>query len=161
MRHSWYYIASFYIVVDTSVSMFVNDVFELPGDYSSALSDLTAVYLILLSLQLAWIGSEAMRVQGGSLSSTGQGIVSSDVFAHSASSVGEIAYRSWLRQSYVSGPSRGCASGESETSKTPPTGRTLVRLAPGHPETVARAAAVPVSQALSHALVVLDPSTLA
>ena len=124
---------------------------------------MTAGELIMLGRQLARIGTEAMRGQGGSQAPTGQGMVAADVFAHPATSVGEIADRTGLRQSYVSESiARLRERGVVQTSTDPADGRrTLVRLAPGHPETVARAAAVPVSQALAHALGDPDPGTLA
>lgn len=124
---------------------------------------LTAGQLIMLGRQLTRIGTEAMRGQGGSQAPAGQGMVAADVFAHPATSVGEIADRTGLRQSYVSESiARLREQGVVETSADPTDGRrTLVRLAPGHPGTVARAAAAPVAQALARALGDPDPGTIA
>jgi DNA-binding MarR family transcriptional regulator len=124
---------------------------------------MTAGELIMLGRQLTRIGTEAMRGQGGSQAPAGQGMVAADVFSHPATSVGEIADRTGLRQSYVSESiARLREQGVVETSADPADGRrTLVRLAPGHPATVARAAAAGVSQALARALGDPDPGTLA
>ena len=124
---------------------------------------MTAGELIMLGRQLTRIGTEAMRVPGGSQAPAGQGMVAADVFSHPATSVGEIADRTGLRQSYVSESiARLRDQGVVETSADPADGRrTLVRLAPGHPGTVARAAAAGVSQALARALGNPDPGTLA
>ena len=125
---------------------------------------LTAGELIMLGRQLTRIGTEAMRGQGGPQApTTGQGMVAADVFAHPATSVGEIADRTGLRQGYVSETvARLRGRGVVETSTDPADGRrTLVRLAPGHPAAVARAAAAGVTQALARALGDPDPGTLA
>jgi DNA-binding MarR family transcriptional regulator len=124
---------------------------------------LTAGELIMLGRQLTRIGTEAMRGEGGSQAPAGQGMVAADVFAHPATSVGEIADRTGLRQSYVSESiARLREQKVVETSTDPADGRrTLVRLAPGHPATVARAAAAPVTQALASALGDPGPGTLA
>jgi DNA-binding MarR family transcriptional regulator len=134
-----------------------------PGDHSPGPADLTAGELIMLGRQLTRIGTGAMRGQGGSQAPAGQGMVAADVFAHPATSVGEIADRTGLRQSYVSESiARLREQGVVETGTDPADGRrTQVRLAPGHPDTVARAAAAPVSQALARALGDPDPGTLA
>jgi DNA-binding MarR family transcriptional regulator len=134
-----------------------------PGDHPPGPADLTAGELIMLGRQLTRIGTEAMRGQGGSQAPAGQGMVAADVFSHPATSVGEIADRTGLRQSYVSESiARLREQGVVETSADPADGRrTLVRLAPGHPATVARAAAAGVSQALARALGDPDPGTLA
>jgi DNA-binding MarR family transcriptional regulator len=134
-----------------------------PGDHSPGPADLTAGELIMLGRQLTRIGTGAMRGQGGSQAPAVQGAVAADVFAHPATSVGEIADRTGLRQSYVSESiARLREQGVVETGTDPSDGRrTLVRLAPGHPDTVARAAAAPVSQALARALGDPDPGTLA
>jgi DNA-binding transcriptional ArsR family regulator len=123
---------------------------------------LTAGQLIMLGRQLTRIGTEVMRGQGGSQAPAGQGMVAADVFAHPATSVGEIADRTGLRQSYVSESiARLREQGVVETSADPADGRrTLVRLAPSHPGTVARAAAAPVAQALARALGDPDPTPL-
>jgi DNA-binding MarR family transcriptional regulator len=136
---------------------------ESPGDHPPGPADLTAGELIMLGRQLTRIGTEAMRGQGGSQAPAGQGMVAADVFAHPATSVGEIADRTGLRQGYVSETvARLRARGVVETSTDPADGRrTLVRLAPGHPAAVARAAATGVSQALARALGDPDPGTLA
>lgn len=132
-------------------------------DDSPGPADLTAGKLIMLGRQLTRIGTEAMRGQGGSQAPTGQGMVAADVFAHPATSVGEIADRTGLRQSYVSESiARLRRQGVVETGTDPADGRrTLVRLAPGHPAAVARAADAPVSQALARALGDPDPGILA
>lgn len=124
---------------------------------------MTAGELITLGRLLTRIGTEAMRGQGNARIPTGQGMVAADVFAHPATSVGEIADRTGLRQSYVSESiARLRRQGVVETSTDPADGRrTLVRLAPGHPATVARAAAIPVNEALARALGATDPGTLA
>ena len=117
----------------------------------------------MLGRQLTRIGTEAMRGQGGSQAPAGQGMVAADVFAHPATSVGEIADRTGLRQGYVSETvARLRERGVVETSTDPADGRrTLVRLAPGHPAAVARAAATGITQALARALGDPDPGTLA
>jgi DNA-binding MarR family transcriptional regulator len=124
--------------------------------------DMTAGELIMLGRQLTRIGTEAMRGRASSELPAGQGMVAADVFAHPATSVGEIADRTGLRQSYVSeSVARLRRQGVIETSIDPADGRrTLVRLAPGHPATVARAATVPVSQALARALGDPEPATV-
>ena len=134
-----------------------------PGDRPPGPAELTAGELIMLGRQLTRIGTEAMRGQGGSQAPAGQGMVAADVFAHPATSVGEIADRTGLRQGYVSETvARLRERGVVETSTDPADGRrTLVRLAPGHPAAVARAAATGVSQALARALGDPDPGTLA
>jgi DNA-binding MarR family transcriptional regulator len=134
-----------------------------PGDRPPGPAELTAGELIMLGRQLTRIGTEAMRGQGGSQAPAGLNIVAADVFAHPATSVGEIADRTGLRQSYVSeSVARLREQGAIETSTDPADGRrTLVRLAPGHPAAVARAAATGVSQALARALGDPDPGTLA
>jgi DNA-binding MarR family transcriptional regulator len=126
-------------------------------------ADLTAGELIILGRQLARIGTEAMRGQGGSPAPAGLNMVAADVFAHPATSVGEIADRTGLRQSYVSETvARLRDQGVVETSTDPADGRrTLVGLARGHPATVVRAAAAGVSQALARALGDPDPGTVA
>jgi DNA-binding MarR family transcriptional regulator len=136
---------------------------ESPGDHPPGPADLTAGELIMLGRQLTRIGTEAMRGQGGSRAPAGQGMVAADVFAHPATSVGEIADRTGLRQGYVSETvARLRERGVLETGTDPADGRrTLVRLAPGHPDTVARAAATGVSEALARALGNPDPGTLA
>jgi DNA-binding MarR family transcriptional regulator len=136
---------------------------ESPGDHPPEAADMTAGELIMLGRQLTRIGTEAMRGQGGSQAPAGLNIVAADVFAHPATSVGEIADRTGLRQSYVSeSVARLREQGAIETSTDPADGRrTLVRLAPGHPATVARAAATGVSHALARALGDPDPDTLA
>lgn len=104
-----------------------------------------------------------MRGQAGSqVPTTGQGMVGADVFAHPDTSVGEIAERTGLRQGYVSETvARLRKQGVLETSTDPADGRrTLVRLAPGHPAAVSRAAAADVSQALGRALGDPDPAAL-
>jgi DNA-binding MarR family transcriptional regulator len=134
-----------------------------PGGRPPGPAELTAGELIMLGRQLTRIGTEAMRGQGGSQGPAGQGMVAADVFAHPATSVGEIADRTGLRQGYVSETvARLRERGVVETSTDPADGRrTLVRLAPGHPAAVARAAATGVSQALARALGDPDPGTLA
>jgi DNA-binding MarR family transcriptional regulator len=119
-----------------------------------AVTDLSAGELIMLGRQLARIGTEAMRGVGRAAIPAGQGMVAADVFAHPATSVGEIADRTGLRQSYVSeSVARLRRKQVVETSTDPADGRrTLVRLTPGHPATVTRAAAVPAGQALARAL---------
>src|SRR5260221_3640089 len=67
-----------------------------------AVTDLSAGELIMLGRQLTRIGTEAMRGAGRAAIPAGQGMVAADVFAHPATSVGEIADRTGLRQSYVS-----------------------------------------------------------
>lgn len=126
-------------------------------------AELTAGELIMLGRQLARIGTEVMRGHGGSQAPAGQGMVAADVFAHPATSVGEIADRTGLRQSYVSESiARLREQNVVETSTDPADGRrTLVRLVPGHPATVARAAAAPVTHALASALGDPDPGDLA
>jgi MarR family transcriptional regulator, 2-MHQ and catechol-resistance regulon repressor len=65
-----------------------------------------------------------MRGQGGSQAPAGQGMVAADVFAHPATSVGEIADRTGLRQSYVSESiARLREQGVVETSADPADGR--------------------------------------
>jgi DNA-binding MarR family transcriptional regulator len=134
-----------------------------PGDDPPAAADMTAGELIMLGRQLTKIGTEAMRGNSGSQLPAGLGMVGADVFAHPATSVGEIADRTGLRQSYVSESiARLRRQGVVETSTDPTDGRrTLIRLAPGHPARVTRAAAVPVGQALARALDDPDPGTLA
>ncbi len=134
-----------------------------PGDHPPGPADLTAGELIILGRQLTRIGTDAMRGQGGSQAPAGQGMVAADVFAHPATSVGEIADRTGLRQGYVSETvARLRERRVLETGTDPADGRrTLVRLAPGHPDTVARAAATGVTQALARALGDPDPGTLA
>ena len=134
-----------------------------PEDHPPGPADLTAGELIMLGRQLTRIGTEAMRGQGGSQAPAGQGMVAADVFAHPATSVGEIADRTGLRQGYVSETvARLRERGVVETGTDPADGRrTLVRLAPGHPAAVARAAAAGVTQALARALGDPDPGTLA
>jgi DNA-binding MarR family transcriptional regulator len=125
--------------------------------------DMSAGELIILGRQLTRIGTEAMRGHADADLPPGQGMVAADVFAHPATSVGEIADRTGLRQSYVSeSVARLRRQGVVETSVDPSDGRrTLVRLAAGHPATVARAAAEPVKDALARALGDADPATLA
>jgi DNA-binding MarR family transcriptional regulator len=134
-----------------------------PGDRPPGPAELTAGELIMLGRQLTRIGTEAMRGQGGSQAPAGQGMVAADVLAHPATSVGEIADRTGLRQGYVSETvARLRERGVVETSTDPADGRrTLVRLAPGHPAAVARAATTGVTQALARALGDPDPGTLA
>lgn len=124
---------------------------------------ITAGELIMLGRRLTRIGTEAMRGQDGSRAPAGLAMVGADVFAHPATSVGEIADRTGLRQSYVSESiARLRRQGVVETTADPADGRrTLVRLVPGHPARVARAAAVPAGQALALALGDSDPHMLA
>jgi DNA-binding MarR family transcriptional regulator len=134
-----------------------------PGGHRPEPAAISAGELIMLGRRLARIGIEAMRGQGGSPAPAGQGMVAADVFTHPATSVGEIAGRTGLRQGHVSESiARLRRQGVVETSADPADGRrTLVRLAPGHPASVASAAAVPVSQALARALGYPDPGVLA
>jgi DNA-binding MarR family transcriptional regulator len=136
---------------------------EGPGDHPLEPADMTAGELIMLGRHLTRIGTDAMRGQGGSQTPAGLNMVAADVFAHPATSVGEIADRTGLRQGYVSeSVARLREQGVVETSTDPADGRrTLVRLAPGHPAAVARAAATGVTQTLARALGDPDPATLA
>jgi DNA-binding MarR family transcriptional regulator len=134
-----------------------------PPAPGTAVTGLTAGELIMVGRQLTRIGTEAMRGGGQAAVPAGQGMVAADVFAHPATSVGEIADRTGLRQSYVSeSVARLRGQGVVETAPDPADGRrTLVRLAPGHPAAVTRAAAVPAGPALARALGDPAPAELA
>lgn len=125
--------------------------------------DMTAGELIMLGRQLTRIGTEAMRGSGAFGVPAGPAMVAADVFAHPTTSVGEIAGRTGLRQSYVSETiARLREQGVAETAPDPADGRrTLVRLSPGHPAAVTRAAATPVGPALARALGDPGPGRLA
>jgi DNA-binding MarR family transcriptional regulator len=134
-----------------------------PRPVNRPVAGLTAGELIMVGRQLTKIGTMAMRGHGTGDLPAGLGMVAADVFAHPATSIGEIADRTGLRQSYVSeSVARLRRQGVVETSADPADGRrTLVRLAAGHPATVSQAAAVPVSETLARALGDPDPRTLA
>lgn len=112
--------------------------------------------LIVLGRQLTEIGTTAMRgarLPAGAVPS-GISMVGADVLEHPATSIGEIADRTGLRQRYVSqAVAKLRDQGVVETAPDPRDARrTRVRLAASHPERVTVAASAPVDQALRDAL---------
>jgi DNA-binding MarR family transcriptional regulator len=131
----------------------ISNVFPLPSSATHT----------ILGRELTKIGVAAMRSQRGEASiPAGLSMVGADVFAHPATSISEIADRTGLRQSYVSeSVARLRDQGVVETGPDPEDGRrTLVRLATGHPQRLASAAATPVDSALGQALAGTDAALL-
>jgi DNA-binding MarR family transcriptional regulator len=115
--------------------------------------DVNALDLIMLGRQLSRIGEEALRGSPTPGMPTGPSLVLRDVFAHPDSSISDITARTGLPQSYVSeSVARLRDQGIVETSADPSDGRrTLVRVAPDHPRTVAAKGSVSVDAALAEA----------
>jgi DNA-binding MarR family transcriptional regulator len=115
---------------------------------------MNALDLIMLGRQLSRIGEEAMRGSKAQYMPAGPSLVLRDVFAHPDSSIADVTTRTGLPQSYVSeSVARLREQGIVETSADPADGRrTLVRVAPGHPGTVAAKGSVRVDAALAEAL---------
>ncbi len=109
-----------------------------------------ALTLIELGRRLAKIGEEALRGGSGPPMPTGRSLVLRDVFAHPGSSISDITARTGLPQGYVSESVAGLREqGLVEKTADPADGRrTLVRISPDHPPTVAQKGAVPVDAAL-------------
>ncbi len=130
---------------------------------------LTARELIVLGGRLTRIGVAALRAhgqlgqRGESSVPVGVFMVRADVFGHPATSIGEIADRTGLRQSYVSeSVARLRGQGVLETGPDPNNGRrTLVRPADGHAHRLADSADAPVGAELAQALGETDPAALA
>ncbi len=115
---------------------------------------MNALDLIMLGRQLARIGEETMRGSQAPGMPAGPGLVLRDVFAHPDSSISDVTARTGLPQSYVSeSVAKLRDRGIVETSADPADGRrTLVRVSPGHPGTVAAKGSVSVDTALAEAL---------
>jgi len=108
----------------------------------------------MLGRQLSRIGEEVMRGSRAPGMPTGPSLVLRDVFAHPDSSISDVTARTCLPQSYVSeSVARLRDQGIVETSADPSDGRrTLVRVIPDHPRTVAAKGSVSVDAALADAL---------
>ena len=115
---------------------------------------MNALDLILLGRQLAKIGEEVLRGSAAQSMPAGPSLVLRDVFAHPDSSITDVTARTGLPQSYVSeSVARLRDQGIVQTSADPADGRrTLVRLAAGHPATVAAKGSASVDAALATAL---------
>src|SRR5580693_4230042 len=108
----------------------------------------------MLGRQLTKIGEGVLRGTTASPAPflpAGPSLVLRDVFAHPDSSISDITARTGLPQSYVSeSVARLRDQGIVETSADPSDGRrTLVRVAPDHPRTVAAKGSVSVDAALA------------
>ncbi len=113
-----------------------------------------ALDLFQLGRWLTRLGEEAMRPFGGSPSRPGRRLVLIDVLAFPDSSVGEIAARTGLPQSYVSGMvAKLCDVGILETRADPADRRrTLVKGRGSKPNAVVGFGPVPVDGLLVEAL---------
>lgn len=112
-----------------------------------------ALDLFQLGRWLTRLGEEAMRPLGGSPSRPGRRLVLMDALAFPDSSVGEIATRTGLPQSYVSGMvAKLCDLGILETRADPADRRrTLVKGSGSKPNAVVGFGAVPVDGQLVEA----------
>ncbi|WP_174555117.1 MarR family winged helix-turn-helix transcriptional regulator [Actinomadura hibisca] len=127
---------------------------------------MNGVELFLLGRTLMKIGEEALPTEGIGRHSTSVRtvlIVAGDVRAHPGSAVGEIAARTGLPQSAVSGAvARLREAGAVSTDPDPrDRRRLLVRPAPAASERVEEVRSVPVDAALATALGTDDPQRVA
>ncbi|PBC66100.1 DNA-binding MarR family transcriptional regulator [Streptomyces sp. TLI_235] len=122
--------------------------------------------LFLLGRTLMKIGEQTIPAAGIGPQPTGTRavlVVLSDVVEHPGSAVGEIAARTGLPQSQVSGCVARLREAGSVVTETDPADRrrSLVRKAPEISDRSARAAAAPVAPAVAAALGTDDPAALA
>ncbi|HUY47606.1 MAG TPA: helix-turn-helix domain-containing protein [Streptosporangiaceae bacterium] len=124
---------------------------------------MNALDLFQLGRWLAKIGEEAMRPSGAPETPPGVRLILMDAFAFPDSSIGEIATRTGLPQSYVSETvARMREQGAFQTRSDPADGRrTLVKVSSTVPETVARLGTIPVDDVLIKALGDTPPETAA
>jgi DNA-binding MarR family transcriptional regulator len=127
---------------------------------------MNGVELFLLGRTLMKIGEEAMPTEGLPKYTTSVRtvlIVASDILAHPDSAIGEIAARTGLPQSQVSGAvARLREAGSIVTAPDPrDRRRMLVRQAPGVSERVAVVRSTPIDGALAAALGADDPEEVA
>jgi DNA-binding MarR family transcriptional regulator len=124
---------------------------------------MNALDLFQLGRWFTKIGEESMRPSGAPVTPPGVRLILMDAFASADSSIGEIAARTGLPQSYVSeSVSRMRDLGAFETRADPSDGRrTLVRVSGSIPRVVARMGAVSVDGALTEALGEMDATTAA
>ncbi|MGP8206207.1 MAG: MarR family winged helix-turn-helix transcriptional regulator [Acidimicrobiales bacterium] len=122
-----------------------------------------ALDLFQLGRWLTKLGEEAMRPAGGSPSRPGRRVVLMDALAFPDSSVGEIATRTGLPQSYVSAMvAKLCELGTFETRADPADRRrTLVRVSRSGPTAVVGPRSVPVDGPLIEALGDFPPGSAA
>ena len=113
-----------------------------------------ALDLLQLGRWLTRLGEEAMRPAGAAPSPPGQRLILMDAFAFPGSSIGEIATRTSLPQSYVSEiVARLRNAGALETSPDPnDRRRTLVKVSDSLPPLVAGLGATSVDELLIEAL---------
>jgi DNA-binding MarR family transcriptional regulator len=123
------------------------------------LAGMDALDLFQLGRWLTRLGEEAMRPLDAPTSPPGQRLILMDAFACPDSSVGEIATRTGLPQSYVSAVvSRLREAGAFKTRTDPgDRRRTLVRVSDSLPPTVAGLGRTPVDTLLTEALGELPP----
>ena len=127
---------------------------------------MNGVELFLLGRTLMKIGEEAMPTEGLGAYTTSVRtvlIVASDILEHPDSAIGEIAARTGLPQSQVSGAvSRLREAGSVVTAPDPrDRRRMLVRQAPEVSERVAEVRSTPIDGALAAALGTDDPEEIA
>jgi DNA-binding MarR family transcriptional regulator len=122
---------------------------------------MNAQSLYQLGRWLTKIGEESMQPAGAPVTAPGVRLILMDVFASPDSSIGEIAARTGLPQSYVSESVAGMREkGAFETRVDPSDGRrTLVRVSDAIPKVIARIGAVSVDAALAEALGDADAAT--
>jgi DNA-binding MarR family transcriptional regulator len=122
-----------------------------------------ALDLFQLGRWLTKLGEEAMRPLGASPSPPGQRLILMDAFAFPGSSVGEIAARTQLPQSYVSEiVAKLRDAGALETRADPADRRrTLVTVSDSLPPAVAGQGAVPMDALLTEALADAPPGRAA
>jgi DNA-binding MarR family transcriptional regulator len=122
-----------------------------------------ALDLFQLGRWLTKIGEEAMRPSGAPEIPPGVRLILMDAFAFPDSSIGEIAARTGLPQSYVSETvAKMREQGAFETRPDPADGRrTLVKVSDTVPQTVARLGAISVDDVLIQALGDTPPETAA
>lgn len=113
-----------------------------------------ALDLVLLGRRLSKIGETVLRGGESPEQPTAAGLVLRDVFAHPDSAIGQIAARTGLPQSHVSETVAQLRERGVVASRPDPQDgrRTLVSVAPGHPDTVAQAGSASVDEALRTAL---------
>lgn len=121
---------------------------------------MTALDLYLLGRRLMKIGEGAMRGGDGPAIPSGLRLIVTDIAESPGSSIGEIAERTGLPQSYVStSVARLRDRGAVRTTADPSDGRrTLVEFAESIPARAARRGAVPVDAALAEEAGLDDPA---
>jgi DNA-binding MarR family transcriptional regulator len=119
-----------------------------------------ALDLYLLGRRLMKVGESAMRGPDAPAIPSGLRLIVTDIAENTGSSIGEIAARTGLPQSYVStSVARLRDRGAVETAGDPRDGRrTLVRLTESIPARAARRGGVPIDAALAEEAGLDDPA---